>query len=108
MILNCATAIAEDRGARIVLLKFLPVKYSKRQKQRADKLIVEAIENFNSSALYDISLIPADHPKEEILKYSTGVDLLIIGAERGKKTAKAIEEVSLSGFRNRLTALYLW
>lgn len=62
------------------------------QKQRADKLIVEAIENFNSSVLYDISLIPTDHPKEEILKYSTGVDLLIIGAERGKKTAKAIEE----------------
>lgn len=92
LMLNCATAIAENRGARIVLLKFLPVKYSRRQKQRADKLIVEAIENFNSSALYDISLIPTDHPKEEILKYSTGVDLLIIGAERGKKTAKAIEE----------------
>ncbi len=92
LMLNCATAVAEKRDARIVLLKFLPVKYSKRQKQRADKLIVEAIENFNSSALYDISLIPTDHPKEELLKYSTKVDLLIISAERGVKTAKSIEE----------------
>ncbi len=92
LMLNCATAVAEKRDARIVLLKFLPVKYSKRQKRRADKLIVEAIENFNSSALYDISLIPTDHPKEELLKYSTKVDLLIISAERGIKTAKSIEE----------------
>ncbi len=92
LMLNCATAVAEKRDARIILLKFLPAKYSKRQKQRADKLIVEAIENFNSSALYDISLIPTDHPKEEILKYSTKVDLLIISAERGIKTAKSIEE----------------
>ena len=92
LMLNCATAVAEKRDARIILLKFLPVKYSRRQKQRADKLIVEAIENFNSSALYDISLIPTDHPKEEILKYSARVDLLIISAERGKKSAKAIEE----------------
>ena len=30
--------------------------------------------------------------KETILKYSTGVDLLIIGVKRGKKTTKAIEE----------------
>jgi len=99
LMLNCATAVAEKRDARIVLLKFLPVKYSKRQKQRADKLIVDAIENFNSSALYDISLIPTDHPKEEILKYSTKVDLLIISAERGKKTAKSIEERLFSYFR---------
>ncbi len=92
LMLNCATAVAEKRKARIILLKFLPVNYSKRQKQRADKLIVEAIENFNSNALYDISLIPTDHPREEILKYSTKVDLLIISAERGIKTAKSIEE----------------
>ena len=92
LMLNCATAVAEKREARILLLKFLPTKYSKRQKKRADKLIVEAIENFNSSALYDISLIPTDHPKEEILKYSSRVDLLIISAERGIKSAKSIEE----------------
>ena len=92
LMLNCATAIAEIRGARIVLLKFLPVNYSKRLKQRADKLMVQAIENFNSNTLYDISLIPTDHPKEELLKYSTKADLLIISAERGLQTAKSIEE----------------
>ncbi|UBM63290.1 amino acid permease [Candidatus Sulfidibacterium hydrothermale] len=92
LMLNCATAIAEFRGARIVLLKFLPLNYSMRQKQWADKLIVQAIENFNSSALYDISLIPTSHPKEELLKYSERVDLLIIGTDKRLQSAKAIEE----------------
>ncbi len=92
LMLNTATAIAEFRGARIVLLKFLPVNYSKRQKQWADKLIVQAIENFNSNALYDVSLIPTDNPREELLKYSSRVDLLIIGTEKGIQSAKQIEE----------------
>ena len=92
LMLNTATAIAEFRGARIVLLKFLPVNYSKRQKQWADKLIVQAIENFNSSALYDVSLIPTDNPKEELLKYSSHVDLLILGTEKGIQSARHIEE----------------
>ncbi len=92
LMLNCARAIAENRGSRIVVLKLLPEKYTKRQKQKADKLIIQTIENFNSNVLYDVSLITTDHPKEEILKYSTHVDLLIIGVERGKATPKAIEE----------------
>ena len=92
LMLNCATAIAEFRGARIVLLKFLPVNYSKRQKMWADKLMVQAIENFNSQALYDISLIPTDNPREELLKYSERVDLLIFGSDKSARTPKAIEE----------------
>ncbi len=92
LMLNCATAIAEFRGARISLLKFLPVNYSKRQKEWADKLMVQAIENFNSVALYDISLIPTDHPREELLQFSERVDLLIIGADKSTKSAKSIEE----------------
>ena len=92
LMLNCATAIAEFRGARIVVLKFLPVKYTQRQKQRADKLMIQVIENFHSNVLYDILLIQTDHPKEELLKYSTRVDLLIISAERGRTTPKSIEE----------------
>jgi len=92
LMLNCATAIAEFRGARIVVLKFLPVKYTQRQKQRADKLMIQVIENFHSNVLYDILLIQTDHPKEELLKYSTRVDMLIISAERGRTTPKSIEE----------------
>jgi APA family basic amino acid/polyamine antiporter len=91
LMLNCATAIAEFRGARIVLLKFLPLNYSKRQKMWADKLMVQAIENFNSLALYDISLIPTDNPREELLRYSQQVDLLIFGSDKSARTPKAIE-----------------
>jgi len=92
LMLNCATAIAEHKGARINVLKYLPVKYSKKQKQRADKMLVQAIENFNSTALYDVSLIPTDNPEEEIIKHSAEVDLLIISAEHGLLQKKSIEE----------------
>ncbi len=92
LMLNCATAIAEHKRARINIIKYLPTKYSKKQKQRADKLLVQAIENFNSNALYDISLIPTDNPKEEIIKRSSQTDLLIISVNHGIMKKKSIEE----------------
>ncbi len=92
LMLNCATAIAENHNARIIVLKYLPTNYSKKQKQKADKLMVQTIENFNSSMLYDISLIPTDNSEEDIIKYSSQVDLLIISAEHGLIAKKSIEE----------------
>ncbi len=88
----CATAIAEKHKARIVLIGFLPKDYGKRQKTRVDKMIVESLQNLKSTALYDVSLTVNNDPVQELIRMSSGLDLLIVAKESSHNTGKTIEE----------------
>lgn len=92
LMLMSATAIAEKHQARIVLLGYLPENYSKRQKHRADKMMLAALENLNSTALYDISLEQSNDPKESLIRRSEEFDLLIVGKESENSAAKSMEQ----------------
>jgi len=81
LMLMCATAVAEKRKARIVLISFLPKDYSQQQKRKADNLLMESLQNLKSTALYDIRLDVSDHPKKDIISLSSGFDVLIIGKD---------------------------
>ncbi len=81
LMLMCATAVAEKRKARIVLISFLPKNYSKQQKTKADNLLIASLQNLKSTALYDISLQVSDNPEKEIIKMSSEFDALIVGKE---------------------------
>jgi APA family basic amino acid/polyamine antiporter len=91
LMLMCATAVAEKRKSRIVIIGFLPEGYSKKQKRKADKLMVESLQNLNTSALYDVSLKLSDNPQQELVSMSKDLDALILGINRGSK-GKSIEE----------------
>lgn len=90
LMLMSATAIAEKHKARIVLIAILPEDYHKRQKSKADRMLVESLQGLNTSALYDVSLRTSDDPTHELIRLSTDFDVLILDLQRGLK-AKAIE-----------------
>jgi hypothetical protein len=92
LMLTCATAVAEKRKARIVLIGFLPKEYSKKQKTKVDKLMIESLQNMKSTALYDIKLNVSDNPVEELIKMSSGLDVLIVGKDT-RKGDQAVEEL---------------
>ena len=92
LMLMCATAVAEKRKARIVLLGFLPVSYTKKQKNNADRRMIESLQNLKSTALYDVKLNVSDNPVEELVKMSSELDVLIVGKE-SKKRDQSIEEL---------------
>ena len=91
LMLNCATAIAEKRNARIVIIGFLPEDYGRRQKAKTDKMMVECLNNLNTTSLYDISLKKSNDPQGELIRMSKDFDLLILGVDRGL-TKKALSE----------------
>ncbi|MBN2638004.1 MAG: amino acid permease [Bacteroidales bacterium] len=92
LMLMSATAIAEKYNSKIVLLGYLPEDYSKRQKSKADKMILASLENLNSTALYDISLIQSNDPKEDLINRSKEFDLLIVGKETENSAPKNMEK----------------
>jgi hypothetical protein len=79
--LMCATAVAEKRKARIVLIGFLPENYTKQQKKKADNLMIESLQNLKSTALYDIKLNVSNDPVKELIEMSSGFDAMIVGKE---------------------------
>ena len=81
LMLMCATAVAEKRKARIVLISFLPENYSKKQKRKSDNLLIESLQNMKSTALYDIRLDVSNNPTESVISMSSEFDALIIGKE---------------------------
>jgi amino acid transporter/nucleotide-binding universal stress UspA family protein len=81
LMLMCATAVAEKRKARIVLISFLPENYTKQQKKKADNLMVESLQNLKSTALYDIKLNVSNDPVKELIEMSSGFDAMIVGKE---------------------------
>ncbi|NOX86394.1 MAG: amino acid permease [Chlorobi bacterium] len=91
LMLMCATAVAEKRKARIVLISFVPPDYSKQQKTKADKALIESLQNLKSTALYDIKLNVSDNPKKELIKMSSEFDAMIVGKEP-RTPGKTIED----------------
>ncbi len=91
LMLMCATAVAEKRKARIVLISFLPPDYNRQQKIKADKVLIESLESLKSTALYDIKLNVSDNPVEELIRMSADFDALIVGKEP-RNPGKTIED----------------
>lgn len=91
LMLMCATAVAEKRKARIVLISFLPENYTKKQKKKVDGLLIESLQNLKSTALYDIRLDVSNNPQKEIIRMSSEFDALIVGKEP-RTPGKSIED----------------
>lgn len=87
----CAKAIAEKYSAKIVLIAFVPKDVNKKQKFKADKMLVESLQNLNTTAFYDLSLSTSNDPQKELIDRSAQFDLLILGLPQGLK-GKAIDE----------------
>ena len=83
--LMCATAIAEKRKAKLALFTYLPSGYTKQQKTRVDKLIVESIAQLRSTALYSVELYISDDPVKDTIRNSSNYDVLIIGKDTRKQ-----------------------
>ena len=94
LMLMCATAIAERNKARIVIVGFLPENYQKRQKKKADKMILEGLQELKTSALYDISLSMSNNPQEEIITMSKDFDVLILGMDHDQKGKPVVDSPS--------------
>ena len=92
LMLMAASAVAERRNARIVLLGFLPEGYSNQQKKKTDKLLVESLQSLKSTALYDVKLNISNDPVEELVKISSDIDVLVVGKDR-KLKEKKVEEL---------------
>ncbi len=91
LMLMCATAVAEKRKARIEIIAFLPEGYSKKQKNRIDKLVMESLLRMNTTSLYDISVKTTDDPVSELVTLSRGLDVLMLGAD-SKLKEKSLDE----------------
>jgi len=92
LMLMCATAVAEKQNAKILIIGFLPEEYSKRQKSRTDKLMVESLQNLNTTSLYDVTLKTTQDPVRELSGMSKDLDILILGMDRKLKD-KTFEEL---------------
>ena len=82
LMLVCATAVAEKHGAKVIMKAYLPEKYSKRQKAKIDKMMIESLEIFNSPALYEINVNVSNNPLEDLIAQSETLDVLIVGTEQ--------------------------
>jgi len=92
LMIMTATALAEKNKATIVLFSFLPAGYGKKQKTNKDKLIIKSLQSLQSTALYEISLTESDDPKREILRMSSGFDLMLLEEKAHKKSFSSHEE----------------
>ncbi len=92
LMIMTATALAEKNKAKIVLFGFLPTGYGKAQKRKKDKLILKSLQTMQSTALYDISVSVSDDPKQELMKMSSGFDLMLLEEKAHHKSFKSHEE----------------
>jgi len=81
LILMVASAVAEKRNAKIVLFSYLPTGYTKQQKTKTDKLMIESLQELKTTALYNIHLYVNDDPVEDIINRSAEYDMLILGKD---------------------------
>lgn len=84
LMLICATAIAEKHQAKVIIKTLLPENHTKKQKIKADKLMIESLQNFNSPALYELGIHISDNPLEDLISASHNFDALIVGIEQTK------------------------
>jgi len=77
--LVCATAIAEKHNAKVIIKTLLPEKHTKKQKHRADKMMIESLQLFNSPALYELGINISDNHLEDVIEMSKSLDVLIVG-----------------------------
>ena len=82
--LICATAIAEKHNARVIMTALLPEKHSKKQKLKADRLMIESLQNFNSPVLYELGINISNNPLEDMIRMSSNLDVLIVGINQIK------------------------
>jgi amino acid transporter/nucleotide-binding universal stress UspA family protein len=87
-----ATAIAEHFNGRLTLINILPKGYDRKQKDRADSIVIETISKLKSTVLYDVNVRAAEDPIEELINLSSEFDLMLIGIGRLALTEKAISE----------------
>jgi APA family basic amino acid/polyamine antiporter len=91
--LICATAVAEKFDSRVIINTYLPYDYTLKQKTKADKLMIESLEEFKSPALYDININKSRYPYADLLKQSANLDLLIVGVDGLKSDKKFTESL---------------
>ncbi len=92
LMLTVAAAVAEKRNTKIVLFSYLPVGFTKQQKTKTDRLMIESLQNLKTTALYEIKLFVNDDPAEDIIRRSTKYDALIIGKDL-RNPNKTLEEL---------------
>ena len=82
LMLICATAIAEKHNSKVIIKSYLKEGYSKRQKVKVDKLMVESLQNLKSPTLYDLSVSTSNNPLEDLITASYDLDVVIVGFEQ--------------------------
>jgi hypothetical protein len=96
LMLRIAAAVAEKRGAKIVLFSYISPGFTKQQKIKADKILIESLQELKTTALYDVKLLISDDPTEDTINRSSEFDVLIIGKDL-RNPNKTLEE--LQSFR---------
>lgn len=92
LMITAAVSLAEKNNARLTLFQLLPENYNKRQKSKVDRLMISAMEELKTTALYNTTIITTNDIQKEIISFSGNFDLLIIGKEQEKITSKNIEQ----------------
>ena len=80
--LICATAITERHNAKLIIKAYIPDNYGRRQKAKADKLMIESLQNLKSPTLYDLSVSTSNNPLEDLITASYDLDVIIVGFEQ--------------------------
>ncbi len=85
LMLSCATALSEKHGSKIIMSTYIQKGYSKRQKTKADKILIEGLQNLNSQSLYELSLVESNDPLQDLISTSASLDVIFIeiGAVNG-------------------------
>ncbi len=91
--LICATAVAEKFDSRVIINTYLPYDYTIKQKTKADRLMIETLQEFKSPALYDINISTSRYPYADLLNQSANLDLLIVGVDSLKSDKKFTESL---------------
>ena len=90
LIVRLAGALADRYGGHITFMNILPQNYTDEQKAHSSKILMEAIRQHGSKALFRIEVASSDKPLDFLVERSAEFDLLVVGATKVRFLEKAV------------------
>jgi len=84
-----AGTLADAFGGEITFLNILPIQYTPKQRAHSDEILMNAVRQHKSRAIYRTEILTADDPVEVLREESRRFDLLILGTRKAGFFEKA-------------------
>jgi nucleotide-binding universal stress UspA family protein/cytidylate kinase len=82
LMVRLAGTLADEFGGEITFLNVLPVSYTTKERVHTDEILVEAIRQHATHAVYRTELFTSDVPLDLLIEKSAEFDLLIVGTTK--------------------------